>query len=241
MSIYAYVRVSTTEQATDRSSLDDQVRRITGAALMRGEEITRVFSDPGVSGGTPISQRPGGAEMLAALKPGDTVIAAKMDRIFRSAQDALATAGRLQEMSVKLVIADMGPDPVTENGVAKLFFTMLAAFAEFERTRIAERVMDGKRAKQRSGGFAGGEAPFGYQVEGAGRDARLVANPAERRILDEAVSLRKTGLSFRRISYRLEDLGYVGRTGRPFAPTQVERMLKAAHADQKPQRHERNV
>lgn len=225
MSTYGYTRVSTSEQADDRSSLADQERRIRGAALMRGADIRKVFCDPGVSGGLPISKRPSGAEMMATIRTGDTIVAAKMDRIFRSAEDALVTAARLQEMGVKLIIADMGPDPVTENGAAKLFFTMLAAFAEFERNRIAERVRDGRTAKAARGGSIGGIAPYGKRVSGSGRNAVLVDDPEEARTVAKARLLRQQGLSLRGISAALAAAGTVSRAGSPFAPAQISRML----------------
>ena len=201
MTTYAYVRASTIEQVTGKSTLDDQSRRITGAAMMRGETIFRVFSDPGVSGAMPISLRPAGGEMLALLQPGDTVIAAKMDRIFRSAEDALVTAGRLQERGIRLVIADMGPDPVTENGSAKLFFTMLAAFAEFERNRIAERVKDG-------------------------RDACLEVDEAEQAVITQAKSLDALGLPLRKIAAMLDEMGLKTRTGAAWHHELVQRMVR---------------
>lgn len=228
MPTYGYSRVSTIEQATDRGSLDDQVRRITGAAMMRGDTVARVFSDPGVSGATPLGQRPGGAALLTALRSGDTVVAAKMDRIFRSAEDALVTAGRLQERGIRLVIADMGPDPVTENGAAKLFFTMLAAFAEFERNRIAERVMDGRRAKARAGGFVGGHVPYGYQLLGSGRNSRLQEEPGEQAVIARARTLATQGSSLRSISRQLEVEGKRNRAGKPWHPEEIRRMVSSA-------------
>jgi len=225
MKTYGYIRCSTIEQATNKSTLDDQSRRITGAAMMRGESISCVFSDPGVSGGMPINQRPAGGEMLAVLQPGDTVIAAKMDRIFRSAEDALVTAGRLQQRGVRLVIADMGPDPVTENGAAKLFFTMLAAFAEFERSRIAERVKDGRDSKSRRGGFIGGEAPYGFRSVGKGRDATLEGVPEEQAVIALARSLSASGVSLRGVARRLEEAGHKSRAGGSWHQVQIQRML----------------
>ena len=226
MTTYAYVRASTIEQVTGKSTLDDQSRRITGAAMMRGETIFRVFSDPGVRGAMPIRLRPAGGEMLALLQPGDTVIAAKMDRIFRSAEDALVTAGRLQERGIRLVIADMGPDPVTENGSAKLFFTMLAAFAEFERNRIAERVKDGRDAKAKRGGFIGGSAPYGFRAVGAGRDACLEVDEAEQAVITQAKSLDALGLPLRKIAAMLDEMGLKTRTGAAWHHELVQRMVR---------------
>jgi hypothetical protein len=90
--------------------------------------------------------------MLARLSPGDVIIAAKLDRLFRSARDALATVDRLKERGVSIVLADMGAEPVTENGVSKLFFSILASVAEFERWRIAERMQEGRVGKRTRGG-----------------------------------------------------------------------------------------
>ena len=79
---------------------------------------------------------------------------------------------------------DVSTDPVMSSACGKLFFSMLASFAEFERMRIRERIAEGKTGKLARGGHAGGEAPYGWRIEGAGRLARLVEEPAE-----QAVSL----------------------------------------------------
>lgn len=225
MTTYGYTRVSTTEQADNRSSLDDQARRVQGAAMMRGEGVARLFSDPGVSGAMPLSKRPGGALLLTALRRGDVVIAAKMDRMFRSASDALVTVEDLAERGVSLILADIGIEPVTENGTAKLFFSMLAAFAEFERTRIAERTDDGRRGKRARGGHVGGSAPYGYRVEGSGRDAVLIPVPEELEVVTRARVL-KEGRSLRRVAAALEAEGHLSRTGGRFHPEQVASMLR---------------
>ena len=73
MAYYAYVRVSTTEQAEDdKSSLDDQARMIEYTAKARGETITQVFRDPGVSAAIPLRQRPAGKLLLESMKPGES-------------------------------------------------------------------------------------------------------------------------------------------------------------------------
>jgi len=173
MPTYGYLRVSTLEQASG-TSLEEQHRKITGVALVKGLELAQVFQEPGVSGSVPLEARPVGGELYRALCPGDTLIVAKLDRAFRNAADALAKADAWKRTGVKLIVADMGPDPVTDHGVAKLFFGMLALVAEFERERILERTKDGRRAKASRGGHTGGSAPFGYRVVGQGREARLI-------------------------------------------------------------------
>jgi len=197
-SVYGYVRVSSEGQATN-TSLDDQERRIAGAAQVLGRPLARVFRDPAVSGGVPLAERPEGSRLLADLRPGDVVIAAKLDRLFRNAADALATAQDWNRRGVKLILLDMGLEPVTDGGIAKLLFTVLAALAEMERERIAERMRDGRAAKRSRGGHTGGNPPFGYRAEGAGRQAVLVPVPVEQEALATAREAREAGMSLRRI------------------------------------------
>ncbi len=77
--------------------------------------------------------------MLAKLQAGDVVVAAKLDRVFRSALDALQVCEDFKKRGVALHLLDLGGD-VTGNGMAGLFMKVAAAFAEFERDRVAERV-----------------------------------------------------------------------------------------------------
>lgn len=201
MPIYGYTRVSSVEQATaNRSSLEDQARAIRGVCMIRGEEPADILSDPGVSGSVPLAKRAGGAELLRRLRPGDVVIASKMDRMFRDTRDAANVAHDLKTRNIDLILVDMGTDPVNRGAVARMFFHMMAAFAEMERERIRERVTAGREAKARKGGFAGGKrAPFGYSVEGSGKDAVLVVNEVEQRAIELIHACHETGSTLREI------------------------------------------
>jgi DNA invertase Pin-like site-specific DNA recombinase len=189
MSSYGYVRVSTVEQSSG-TSLDEQRRKIQGIALMKGIELAQVYQEPGISGSLPLEARPIGSVLYRTLRSGDTLIVAKLDRAFRNAADALAKADAWKRAGIRLIVADMGPEPVTDNGVAKLFFGMLALVAEFERERILERTKDGRRAKASRGGHTGGSAPFGYRVVGQGKEARLVEVPEQQVAIRTILELR---------------------------------------------------
>jgi DNA invertase Pin-like site-specific DNA recombinase len=71
-------------------------RTIAGYATMHGLTIDKVFVERGVSGSKPLGDRPQGAALLEALKPGDVVITPKLDRMFRSALDALDVLAKLK-------------------------------------------------------------------------------------------------------------------------------------------------
>jgi DNA invertase Pin-like site-specific DNA recombinase len=171
---------------------------------MKGLELARIFEEPGVSGSLALENRPVGGELYRALRSGDTLILAKLDRAFRNAADALAKADSWKRAGIRLIVADMGIDPVTDNGVAKLFFGMLALVAEFERERLLERTKDGRRAKAKRGGHVGGSAPFGYRVVGQGREARLIEVPEQQAAISTVLSLRGKA-SLRRIAATVQE------------------------------------
>lgn len=204
MAIYGYVRVSTNEQAKGQS-LAEQERRINGAAMINGQEVTWTYSDSGVSGSVHLANRAAGKDLLEVMQKGDTVIVSKLDRAFRSAADALTTAELWKKKGFNLIVSDMGPEPITGNGAAKMFFGMLALVAEFERDRITERVMEGKKAKRAKGGYLGGARPYGYSVSGEGKEAALVPIPQEQAVIRLIFQKRDTGLSFRKIAATIKE------------------------------------
>ena len=200
MTIYGYSRVSTERQADEGVSLDEQIRRIEGRALEQGWQIAEVFVERGVSGSVPLGDRPEGARLLAVLQPGDIVIAAKLDRMFRSALDALNVIRDFQRQRISLWLLDLGGD-VSGDGIARLVLTILAAIAEFERERIGERIRDAKRHQRRSGQYLGGDRPFGWRV---GEDGMLVEDEAEQRALADMREMRDAGTSFRNIATQIQ-------------------------------------
>lgn len=223
--IHGYVRVSTAEQAVGTSP-EEQERRIRLSCELSRELSDRgpqmMYADLGVSGGTPLGERPAGASLIAAARPGDAIIAAKLDRLFRNAQDALTRSRAWREQGIDLVLLDMGTDPVTTSAAGRLYFGMLAQFAEFERERINERTRDGKASKRARGGFAGGHAPIGYSIVGRGKEATLKVNPAEVDMI-AFVKRQPPDSSPTLIAQEMNLLGYRSRKGTLIRPAQVWR------------------
>jgi putative DNA-invertase from lambdoid prophage Rac len=141
-----------------------QRRQLEGWAMQRGQQLDEVIVEPGVSGAIPFHERPEGARLWAQLQKGDTLVAAKLDRMFRSAADCLAVVEAFKARGVSLFLLDLngGADDVSGNGIARLFLTIVSAFAEFERDRIGERIRATKRAQKARGEYLGGKAPFGF-------------------------------------------------------------------------------
>lgn len=163
--------------------------------MMKALDVSQVYVEAGVSGSIPLAERPEGRKLLASLSKGDMVITAKLDRMFRSASDALGTLEVLKGDGVQLHMIDLGGD-VCGNGISKLVFTILSAVAENERDRIRERIRDVKRHLRSEGIYGGGSRPFGFDI---GEDGKLVPNAAEQATLDEMRRRRAAGESFAKI------------------------------------------
>lgn len=216
---YGYARVSTARQADEGLSLETQERIIEGYATMHGLTVDHVYVERGISGSKPLSDRPEGAKLIGALRPGDVVITPKLDRMFRSAIDALKVLGELKSKGVSLHMVDLGGD-TTGNGVSKLVFTILSAVAEAERDRTRERIAEVKADQRRRGRFLGGSVPFGWRREGE----RLVAVPEEQKAIRRMRFLRAQGYSLRAIRDTL------AKDGVRLSHVAVSNALKAAEA-----------
>jgi putative DNA-invertase from lambdoid prophage Rac len=204
MPVYIYVRVSTLQQASEGQSLEVQDRQCQGYALMHDKRIDRVFIERGVSGSTKLQDRPEGAILISGLKKGDVVITPKLDRMFRSASDALEMLAYFKEIGVQLHMLDLGGD-VTGNGISKLIFTILSAVAEAERDRTTERIRDVKAAQRLKGQFLGGKLPYGYRVEdGDGR--KLIPDELQQRNIKMILQFHKEGHSLRAIQAALDNV-----------------------------------
>jgi putative DNA-invertase from lambdoid prophage Rac len=200
---YGYARVSTVQQAEDGESLDVQQRQIVGYSLIHSLEIANLYVERGVSGSKPLADRPQGAALLAVLRPGDMVITPKLDRMFRSALDALEVLHRFQKVGIGLHMIDLGGD-VVGNGMSKLVFTILSAVAEAERDRTRERITEVKRDQRLRGRYLGGIAPFGWK---AGEGGVLVPVPEQQVALRQMQRMRGQGKSLRDISQALTRRG----------------------------------
>jgi putative DNA-invertase from lambdoid prophage Rac len=230
--IFCYARVSSIEQAAEgNASIPEQLRKGKALASMRGipNKDVVTFTDKGISGSVPLACRPQGKEMLEAAQSGDCIVASKMDRLFRSAIDALQTAEELKRRGVDLVLIDVSTDPVTGNGTGKLFFSILAVMAEFERDRIRERTEEGRRGKRARRGFMGGGVPIGFKVQGKGRDAQLEEDEREQAAIAKVKELLESKHQPGRIGRYLTKY-HPTRSGKPWQCVQVQRLIARLEA-----------
>jgi site-specific DNA recombinase len=219
-----YGRVSSLGQVDHGSSLVTQREQCEAAIKARGWELAGSYVDEGLSGAK--DDRPGWQALLSACRAGEVqaVVVASLDRMSRNAGHTLNITDELKQLGVTLVVLREGIDLSTTTG--ELLRTVLAGVAQMERDLIRERSIAGQRAKSARGLWPGGQPSFGWRLEGEGPTARPVPDPAERRTLELMVTLALAGSTTGQVARELDRLDYPTRSGKPWNPLVVRRILK---------------
>lgn len=137
MAVFAYLRVSTTEQTTENQRLE-----ITNAGL-----AVDYWFEESVSGSVQASQRQEFTKLLSQIRDGETLVVSKLDRLGRDALDVQHTVQTLKERNISVKVIQLGGLDLT-SAVGKLALSMLSAVAELERDVLIERTQAGlARAK----------------------------------------------------------------------------------------------
>ena len=140
--LIGYARCSTDRQ-------DPAAQRQARLALGVAED--RIYTDHGLTGTT--RARPGLDQALAGVRECDTLVVPKLDQLARSVPDARAIADRLRERGVKLALGRALHDP--DDPMGKMFFNILATFAEFEADLIRMRTREGMAIARARGKLRG--------------------------------------------------------------------------------------
>lgn len=176
--LIGYMRVSTTDQNTDMQR---------DAMIAAGVDADRIYMDK--AAGKQVD-RPGLAECLRTLRPGDTLHVWKLDRLGRSLRHLVEIIQDLAAREIGLkVLTGHGASIDTGTAAGKLVFGIFAALAEFERELISERTRAGLAAAKARGRKGGGKPKLSATTI-AGVRARLAADP----MLDKAALARELGV-----------------------------------------------
>ncbi len=131
-----YARVSTREQ-----NLDLQLKALKKAGC------AKIFREK-VSGA--VRQRPEFQRLLEQIRPGDTIMVWKLDRLARSTRDLLTTMETISEAGGQFQsLSEPWANTTTHAG--KMIMTVFAGIAEFERELIRERTGAGREAAKQRG------------------------------------------------------------------------------------------
>jgi DNA invertase Pin-like site-specific DNA recombinase len=220
--VVAYTRVSTADQADHGVSLEAQRAKLEAYAKLYELDVVAFEVDAGVSAKT--LNRPGLARALEALTTAqaDGLLVVKMDRLTRSVRDL----GELIDgyfAPGKWALLSVSEQIDTRTAGGRLVLNVLGAVSQWEREVIGERTSAALQHKKACGEFTGGkEPPYGHMLVGG----HLQRAEAEQAIMWRVRTLRLGGNSFRSIARHLDKRGDLSRSGKPFAPEQLRRMVK---------------
>lgn len=143
MAIYGYARASTLDQDV---TIQEEALRHAGCEIIRSEKAS----------GTTRAGRSELALLLQFLRPGDTLVVTRVDRLARSIKDLQDIVHELRVKGVALKATEQPIDTATSAG--KAFLDMLGVFAEFETNLRRERQMEGIARAKAKGVYKGRKA-----------------------------------------------------------------------------------
>ena len=168
MALYGYARVSTAEQDC---TLQEQALRAAGCMIIRAEKVSG-------------SRRAGRTELallLEFLRPGDTLVVTRVDRLARSIKDLQDIVYCLKERGVALRATEQPID--TQSAAGKAFLDMLGVFAEFETNLRRERQLEGIAAAKARGVYRGRKPSIDpAEIRRLHREEHLGASAIARRL-----------------------------------------------------------
>ncbi|WP_052738057.1 recombinase family protein [Bacillus sp. SA1-12] len=143
-----YIRVSTHEQV-EGYSISAQKRQLAAYCESQGWEIANYYIEEGVSAKN--TNRPELQRMLTHIREGliDVVVVYKLDRLTRSVLDLYNLLQTFEKYNCKFKSSTEVYD--TTSAVGRMFITLVASFAQFERERLGERVRMGMEQKAKEG------------------------------------------------------------------------------------------
>lgn len=221
-----YVRVSTNEQAANGLSPHDQEERIKSYCAAEGLDLVTILIDDGVSGSIPLRKRPGGGSAVSMLETAGvgSVVALKLDRLFRSTKDCLDWTEKWEKDDVALHLLDFGGTTLkTDTAMGKFFITVMAAIGELERGLAGERITNIMERKAIDGEWHGGPVPLGYKYD---TDGSVVENDPQAFVVRSIFDMRANGKGINDILEWLMTHKKRTSKGKHFTDISIRRILR---------------
>lgn len=198
-----YVRVSTTNQAEEGYSIEEQKDKLKSYCNIKDWSVFNVYTDGGFSGSN--TERPALEQLIkdAKKKKFDTVLVYKLDRLSRSQKDTLYLIEDIfLENNIDFVSLLENFDTSTPFG--KAMVGILSVFAQLEREQIKERMQLGKLGRAKAGkSMMWAKVAYGYTYhKGTGE---MTINELEAIVVREIFNSYLEGMSITKLRDKMND------------------------------------
>lgn len=217
-----YIRVSTEEQAKEGYSISAQKQKLKAFCVAQDWEIEGLYADEGISAKD--TNRPQLQRMIKDIEQGkiDCVLVYRLDRLTRSVLDLYKLLEIFEKHNCKFKSATEVYD--TTSAMGRMFITIVAALAQWERENLGERISFGFAEKARQGKYPLNFRPIGYNLDL--KTGTLTINNEEAKVIRLIYDLYLEGYSANRLCRYLNDHGIKTKANNSWNDKPLMQILK---------------